>query len=115
MLDGDWSSDVCSSDLAALALGVSPAAALLRHLAPPVLAAALPNAGILFGGAILAEATMGFVGLGDPGRTSWGRLVAEAAPHVETAWWMWAAPAAAIAATAALVAVLTDRTATVAR
>ncbi|WP_170216686.1 ABC transporter permease [Allostella humosa] len=100
---------------AALALGASPLAATRRHLLPPILAAVLPNAGILFGGAILAESTMSFVGLGDAGRTSWGRLAAEAAPYVETAWWMWAGPAAAIAVTAALVAVLTDRASTPAR
>jgi peptide/nickel transport system permease protein len=38
--------------------------------------AALSATGIVFGGAILAESALAFVGLGDPYFTSWGQLIA---------------------------------------
>lgn len=89
---------------AAIALGGHPAAIAWRHVLPQAMLPAWSGIGIVFGGAILAEAALGFVGLADPVRTSWGRLVADGAAHFETAWWIWAAPVAAITLSSALVA-----------
>lgn len=93
---------------AAIALGVGPAGLARRHLLPHIGDGVLPVAGILFGGAILAESTMSFVGLGDPDRTSWGRLVADGSHFLDRAWWGWAFPALAIVSVSALVAVAAD-------
>jgi peptide/nickel transport system permease protein len=49
--------------------------------------------------AILLEAGLGFFGLGDPDRVSWGSMLNEAQQYLRSAWWMAAFPGAAIAAT----------------
>ncbi len=93
---------------AAVALGCGPLRLARRHVLPQLFAVVAPAAGVVFGGAILAEATLAFVGLGDAQRTSWGRLIAAGYPYLDDAWWMWAFPAAAICLTTALVALATD-------
>ncbi len=75
--------------LAAKSLGASPLRVMRRHLAPSVLTlcwVALPN---LFAQALLAEATLSFLGVGAPvGRDTWGSLLIQAkdylieAPHI---------------------------------
>jgi peptide/nickel transport system permease protein len=63
---------------------------------------------VIFGGAILSEATLAFLGLGDPELTSWGRLIAAGYPYLDDAWWIWAFPVAAICLTTVLVALASD-------
>ena len=50
--------------------------------------------------AILLEASLGFFGLGDPDRVSWGTMLSEAQAYLRSAWWMSVWPGLAIAATA---------------
>ena len=82
--------------LAAVALGVPLGARVRRHVLPntigPLLAASAP----LVAGAILAEAALGYVGVGDPDAISLGRLIATAQPFLGVAWWMSAAPVIAL-------------------
>jgi peptide/nickel transport system permease protein len=93
---------------AAVALGCGPLRLARRHVLPQLGAVVGPAAGVVFGGAILAEATLAFLGLGDPELTSWGRLIAAGYPYLDDAWWMWAFPAGAICLTTALVALAGD-------
>ncbi|WP_137125069.1 ABC transporter permease [Roseomonas sp. HF4] len=93
---------------AAVALGCGPLRLGRRHVLPQLAAVVAPAAGVIFGGAILAEATLAFLGLGDPELTSWGRLIAAGYPFLDDAWWMWAFPVAAICLTTALVALASD-------
>jgi peptide/nickel transport system permease protein len=95
---------------AAAALGVGRLAIVCRHILPHVATQTASAAGILFGGAIVAEAALAFVGLGDPSVTSWGLLLSSGFAFHDHGWWLWAAPAAVLAFTAGLVAVATDRT-----
>lgn len=53
-----------------VAVGTRPVAIAFRHVLPHVSPTALAATGIVFGGAILAEAALAFVGLGDPSLTS---------------------------------------------
>lgn len=89
---------------AAEALGLSRLAIARRHLMPNVAAQAGTAAGILFGGAMVAEAALAFVGLGDPEATSWGQLLASGFTFADRAWWAWTAPAAGMVLASALVA-----------
>ena len=82
--------------LAARALGGSPAGIAVRHVLPAILPVVLATTGVVFGGAVLAEATLSFVGLGDPSVASWGRLVADAGPYLREAWWLWLFPGLAL-------------------
>lgn len=81
---------------AALALGCPPHRILIRHILPnalPPVRAALP---VIAGGAVLAEAGLGFIGLGAAEAVSLGRLVAEAWPLIALAPWAGLAPVAAL-------------------
>ena len=52
------------------------------------------------GGAILAEASLSFLGLGVAAPlASWGSLLAEARIHVDRAWWLAVFPGLALFAT----------------
>jgi peptide/nickel transport system permease protein len=93
---------------AAVALGCGNLRLARRHVLPQLGAVLAPAAAAIFGGAILAEATLAFLGLGDPDLTSWGRLIAAGYPYLDEAWWMWAFPVAAVCLTTALVALAGD-------
>ncbi len=71
-----------------LLLGRSRAAVALQVVLPNALNVALALAAVIVAGALLSEAALSFLGLGDPNRPSWGALIAEGrqvmrtAPHV---------------------------------
>lgn len=72
---------------------------LVRHVLPmaaPVIAAQVSYQA---GGAILAEAGLSFLGLGDPGVISWGAQLGAAREMVRAAWWMAIFPGLAVTAT----------------
>lgn len=100
---------------AAQALGVPPVTIAWRHVLPHAATVAVSGTSIVFGGAIITEASLAFVGLGDKGVTSLGQLAANGFAFVTLAPWAWIAPVAALALSAGLVAVLTDRPSEAAR
>lgn len=86
---------LASSDLAASARasGASPARTTFVHLLPAALGAALVPATFLAAGAILAEAGLGYLGLGIRApEPSWGNILREAREYVRSAWWLAAYP-----------------------
>ena len=82
--------------LAARASGGSDAAILVRHVIPHAAPIVAAEAAYTFGGAILAEAGLSFLGLGDPAVISWGALLGGAQHFVREAWWMSVFPGIAI-------------------
>jgi peptide/nickel transport system permease protein len=50
---------------------------MTRHLVPLVLPLAFVFVPIVFGNAMLAEASLSFLGFGDPESTSWGEILRE--------------------------------------
>jgi peptide/nickel transport system permease protein len=95
--------------VAARALGASRLRMALVHVLPHAVTPALAATGIVFGGAVVSEAALAFVGLGDPATTSLGQLAASGFAFVHHAPWMWAAPVAAIVALTFAAAVLAER------
>lgn len=89
---------------AAWALGASPWQVARRHLLPHLAAPLMAATGIVFGGAVLAEAALAFVGLGDPAATSWGQMVAAGFAVMGLAWWVWLWPVAMLVLVSGLVA-----------
>jgi peptide/nickel transport system permease protein len=84
---------------AAKASGEHDVAILRRHILPlalPVLAAQISYQA---GGAILAEAGLSFLGLGDPNVITWGAQLGAAQHFVREAWWMSVFPGIAITLT----------------
>jgi peptide/nickel transport system permease protein len=78
--------------LAARSLGAAPSAIARRHLLPALLPLALLKAPVVFAHALMAEATLSFIGVGAPiGRETWGLLLAQGkdylieSPHIALA------------------------------
>jgi len=82
---------------AARALGVSAPRILRREILPAVLPAAIVVASVNAGAAILLEAGLSFLGLGDPHAMSLGYLANNGQRFLRVAWWMVLFPGAAIA------------------
>jgi peptide/nickel transport system permease protein len=85
--------------LAARSLGASPVRILLRHLLPNILQPLLVQATIAMAGAILAESTLSFLGLGVLApMPSWGAMLNDARSHLFDAPHMVIFPALAVMA-----------------
>jgi peptide/nickel transport system permease protein len=83
--------------LAARSLGASPARILLRHLLPNILQPVLVQATIGMAGAILAESTLSFLGVGVLApMASWGAMLNDARSHLFDAPHLVIFPALAI-------------------
>ena len=68
---------------AARALGASDLRIFLRHILPNIVQPLIVQAAIGMAGAILAEATLSFLGLGvPPPAASWGSMLNDARPHL---------------------------------
>jgi peptide/nickel transport system permease protein len=82
--------------VAARGSGATTPRILWRELLPNVMPSAAVLLGLLFGQIILVEASLGFLGLGDPNALSWGLLVGQAQGFVRVAWWLAVFPGLAI-------------------
>ncbi|MGW4388891.1 ABC transporter permease [Streptomyces sp. NPDC004685] len=84
----------------ARALGGGHGHIMLRHVLPNVMPLVLAQTTLVISSAILTEATLAFLGLGDPTITSWGGMLQDAreAGAVSAGdWWYLAPPGLAIA------------------
>lgn len=94
---------------AARALGASTPRLALHEIAPNLTAPVLVWVSFALPANLLAEAALAFLGVGVPApAATWGSMLATAAPSVETAWWAFAPPAAAIVCAAGACIVLAD-------
>ncbi|MGB9067607.1 MAG: ABC transporter permease, partial [Candidatus Acidiferrales bacterium] len=83
--------------LAARSLGASPTRILVRHLLPNILQPVLVQATIGMAGAILAESTLSFLGVGVLApNASWGAMLNDARSHLFDAPHLVIFPALAI-------------------
>lgn len=82
---------------AARSLGVAEGRILWRHILPNALAPLIVHASLQVGGAMLTEAGLSFIGLGDPDVISWGYLLNNAQPFMRRAWWLAIFPGGAMA------------------
>lgn len=82
---------------AARALGASNVRILARHILPNIIQPVIVQAAIGMAGAVLAEATLSFLGLGvPPPAASWGSMLNDARAHLFDAPYMTVFPAAAV-------------------
>ena len=82
---------------AARALGASDSRIIVRHILPNIIQPVIVQAAIGMAGAILAEATMSFLGLGVPPPTAtWGAMLNDARSHLFDAPHLVLFPAAAV-------------------
>lgn len=78
---------------AARAAGASHTYIMLVHILPNVIPVAFLWMTMSIAFAVLAEASLSFLGLGDPNTTSWGQMlnIAFSTGSIRTAWW-WVLP-----------------------
>ena len=79
----------------AKSLGASDARIIRRNVAPHVMQLIVANTILVVAGCILAEATLSFIGLGDPDRISWGSMLHFAFVSGAVglgAWWYFMPP-----------------------
>jgi peptide/nickel transport system permease protein len=81
---------------AARVSGASSTRILLREILPNAMPPGIALLGLIVAQVILIEASLGFLGLGDPNVTSWGTLASEAQRFLRVAWWMSLFPGLAI-------------------
>lgn len=78
-------------------IGVGAARILMRHILPNILGPIIVLATVRFGNAILAEATLSFLGLGiQPPASSWGVLIANGNESLFAAPWISLFPGIAL-------------------
>jgi peptide/nickel transport system permease protein len=83
--------------LAAVSLGARRPRILLQHLLPNVGTTVVVQASIDIGFAILASASLSFIGLGaQPPTPEWGAIIAQARSYLVDAWWYPTFPGLAI-------------------
>ena len=83
---------------AAVSTGVSTPRILARHVFPNVTAPLIVHASLNFAAAVLAEASLSFLGLGNkPPAPSWGSMVAGSYGYLQQAPWAAIFPGTAIA------------------
>lgn len=73
---------------AARGAGASHGRILFRHIAPNGLPPIVTDAALLMGLAVLTEAGLSFLGLGDQNTVSWGRMIFEGQQQLRVAPWM---------------------------
>lgn len=83
----------------ARSLGASRRQVVTRHILPNVSGLILANATLAVPISILTETTLAFLGLGDPERASWGKMLNDAYENsalTTNAWWWFVPPGLAI-------------------
>lgn len=79
--------------VAARATGVRPLRLVTRHLLPHLLPVLIINGTFAIAGTISLEAGLSFLGLGvQPPTASWGTIIGDGAPLMDTAWWITVFP-----------------------
>lgn len=82
---------------AARASGASDARIIARHIFPNIVSPLITQASYIFALAVLAEASLSFVGVGaSPDLPSWGNMLSEGQIVVRQAWWVTVFPGVAI-------------------
>lgn len=81
------------------ALGASDGHIIGKHVLPAVMPLVLANTTLTVGSAVIAESTLSFLGLGDPGSISWGSMLKTALDTGAATggyWWYVLTPGIAI-------------------
>lgn len=82
--------------IAARAIGMRERRILARHILPNVVAVILVSGALQVGSAILIEASLSFLGLGDRSVVSWGQMLNNAQPFLRSAPWLSVFPGLAL-------------------
>ncbi len=84
---------------AARVIGMHPLEIAFRQILPNALPPVLALVPVIVAAAILIEAALSFLGLGDPNRVTWGGMIAEGRTVLRSAPWLSILPGVALALT----------------
>ena len=90
------------------AIGAGNARIIWKVILPNALPPLIVSATLAVGGAILFEAGLSFLGLGDPDQMSWGLMIGSSRQYVLDCWWAVTFPGAAIFVTVLAVSLIGD-------
>ncbi|HHW19328.1 MAG TPA: ABC transporter permease [Firmicutes bacterium] len=74
--------------IGAKVIGESRGSILFRYIIPNGIFPIIANTTMQVASAILTEAGLSFLGLGDPNVVSWGRLIYDGRAYLTSAWWI---------------------------
>lgn len=80
-------------------LGEKHRSILLSHIIPNAIYPIIANTIMNISGAILLEASLSFLGLGDPNVVSWGQMISQGSAYMPKSWWVSTFPGIAIVLT----------------
>jgi peptide/nickel transport system permease protein len=69
-------------------IGLSDFKILFYHIIPNSIQPVIANTILQIAGAIITEAGLSFLGLGDPNAISWGRMIRDGQSLITTCWWI---------------------------
>src|SRR5690606_36208996 len=84
---------------AARIIGMHPLEIALRQVLPNALPPVLALSAVIVAGAVLTEAALSFLGLGDPNIVTWGAMIAEGRNVLRSAPHLFIVPGLALVAT----------------
>jgi len=90
------------------AIGARDARILWKVMLPNAFPPLIVSAALAVGVAILFEAGLSFLGLGDPNQMTWGLMIGSSRPYVLSCWWAVAFPGIAIFVTVLAVSLIGD-------
>ena len=85
---------------AAVTLGATPRRIIFRHILPNALPSIIVVTALNISANIIAEASLSFLGFGDPTEVTWGRILQINSTNYTIAWWTALFPGLAIFITA---------------
>jgi len=81
---------------AAIVIGQKPLTIIFTQILPNAMSPIIVTASFMVATAILTEAALSFLGLGDPNMMSWGFMIGAARTMLRQAWWLSIGPGLAI-------------------
>ena len=100
---------------AARALGAGTGRIIFKHIMPQIMPYAFASMALSVPGAVLTEASLSFLGLGDPTKVTWGQILYDAQTNSATlnGYWWWVIPPGVaisiVALTFVLIGIAMDR------
>lgn len=92
----------------AIAMGESKRQILFKYIIPNGIFPVVANTTMSMSNAILTEAGLSFLGLGDPNIISWGQMIYTGKAYITSAWWIATFPGFAIILTVTMFYLLGD-------
>lgn len=89
-------------------IGMSDLRIIFTQILPNCLAPIIVASSVLVATAIIVEASLSFLGLGDPNAMSWGTILGNGRSALRTAWYMTAIPASVLVLTVLALNLLGD-------